>query len=149
MWATHHRFRARPAEVREDAVHPADVSAEPGSLFQAMTVAISAADPELRFVQVHGYAASTAPGVDVIASTGDQARPPSAVAERLDPLFGRVRVFGLDTAELGGTLNVQGRLLARWPGRFLHLELSPRSRERLLEDAALRGQLIQALEGAW
>lgn len=149
MWATHHRFRARPGELREDPVHPADVSAEPGSLFQAMTLAIASADLDLRVVQVHGYAAASARGLDAVVSSGDRRAPPLAVGERLDAVLERVGVYGLDTAELGGTRNVQGRLLARWPGRFLHLELAPSTRVRLADDAVARATITSALEGPW
>lgn len=149
MWATHHRFRARPGEVRQDAVHPADVSAEPGSLFQAMTLALALGDPDLRFVQIHGYAASTVPGIEAVVSSGEATRPPARVGARIAEVVGEVAVYGEDTRDLGGTRNVQGHLLARWPGRFLHLELSPGARDRLEASDEVRQALARALEGAW
>jgi hypothetical protein len=149
MWATHHRFRATAGEVREDPVHPADVAAEPGSLFQAMTVAVAVADPDLRFVQVHGYAAASAPGLEAIVSTGDAGRPPNRLEAPLEGLLGEVGIYGDGTLELGGTRNVQGRMLARWPGRFLHLELSPAARDRLRSDVALRSSVTRVLEAGW
>lgn len=149
MWATHHRHRATDDELREDRVHPADVAAEPGSLFQAMTVAVAVGDLDLRIVQVHGFAQRSAPDTDAIVSGGQTLAEPQAVGERLRALFGRVAVYGDDTRELGGVRNAQGRLLARWPGRFLHLELSPVVRERMSEDAVMRGLVVDALEGPW
>lgn len=149
LWATHHRHRATGDELREDRVHPADVAAEPGSLFQAMTVALAVGDLDLRFVQVHGFAQGSAPDIDAIVSGGQTLAEPRTVGERLDALFGRVAVHGEDTRELGGVRNAQGRLLARWPGRFLHLELSPVVRERMEEDAVMRGLVVDALEGPW
>lgn len=148
MWATYHRFRAIDGEVRVDSVHPADVSAEPGSLFQAMTAGLAAGDQKLRFVQVHGFARATARRWRAVVSSGDARRPVSTVAERLRPVLGDVGVYGVDDLPLGATLNAQGRLLP--PGRFLHLELNPDVRAKLRNVRKYRAALSDAiLAGPW
>ncbi|MFK7928776.1 MAG: hypothetical protein AB8H79_11355 [Myxococcota bacterium] len=148
MWSTYHRFRAEDEEVRQDSVHPADVSAEPGSLFQAMTVGLASGDRELRFVQVHGFARVTAKKWDAIVSSGDSRRPPLAVGGRLESVLGVVGVYGADDLPLGATLNAQGRILPS--GRFLHLELNPTVRAKLRNVRKYRKALSDAImAGPW
>lgn len=147
MWNTVHRYRSTPAEAREDAVHPADVTREHGSLFHAATVGLAVGDPGLRFVQVHGFDRDSVPH-DAIVSTGRADAPPTALATALGVL-GSVGAYGADAEALGGTVNVQGKMLAAFPGhRFLHLELDRDLRRRLAEDADLRKRLVDGLRGA-
>lgn len=148
MWATYHRFRAEDDEVRLDSVHPADVSAEPGSLFQAMTAGLAAGDRQLRFVQVHGFAQKTARKWRAVVSSGDTREPLEQVGARLSSVLGSVGVYGVDDLPLGATLNAQGRLLP--PGRFLHLELNPEVRAKLRNVRKFRAALSDAiLAGPW
>ncbi len=145
MWSTVHRYRATPGERPEDPVHPADVTREHGSLFQAATVALAAGRPELRFVQLHGFYASTMPW-DAVISHGDREDRPAGLAEALEPVLGRVALYGRDVDDLGGTINVQGRILAAWPvPRFVHLELDPEHREALEDDPTMRADLARVL----
>lgn len=147
MWSTIHRYRALPGEDRADPVHPADVTREAGSLFQAATVGAAVGDPSLRFVQIHGFAAD-ARELDVILSSGDPMRPPALDPALLIPRFGRVGVYAVDTETLGATRNVQGRALRTvGPGRFLHVELALPVRDVLTADAEARRTLAEALLG--
>lgn len=150
MWNTVHRYEAVPGESRSDPVHPADVTREFGSLFQTATVGLAAGDPTIRFAQVHGFARGTATW-EVIVSTGDPDAPPAAIASALDPLLGEAAAYGEDVEALGGTTNVQGQMLRELPGRrFLHVELSPDARERLITDAAARAAFARIIaDGAW
>lgn len=148
QWATHHRFRALQGELREDSVHPADVADEPGSLFQAATLGLYAGDPQLRFVQLHGFAQESAPGWSAVVSSGDSRFPLEAVGARLDRLIGTIAVFGRVDLPLGGQQNAQGRALP--VGSFLHLELSPSARKRLIQDEEARRRVSRAIgDGPW
>jgi len=148
QWSTHHRFRALDEESREDDIHPADVADEPGSLFQAATVGLLAGDPDLRFIQVHGYARSSAPGFEGVVSSGDARFPLRDVTVRLTDHLGPVAAFGDVHLPLGGQQNAQARVLPT--GTFLHLELSPAARERLSKDKRLRRRVARAIgDGPW
>ncbi len=148
MWNTVHRYRSTPRELKTDPVHPADVTREHGSLFQAATVGFVVADPRLRVVQVHGFAAGTAPHAAIL-STGDPDAPPTALSAALAPVFGDVAAFGEDVERLGGTTNVQGQMLRKWPeARFLHVELSPDARALMLRDADLRARFARTVADA-
>jgi hypothetical protein len=143
MWNTTHRYRAIEGERPEDPVHPADVATQPASLFQAWSVAAAAVRP-VRFVQLHGF--GRGPG-DAVLSSGDAARPPTALAPTVAAEVGAVSVYGVDAAVLGGTENVLGRAL---PGRFLHLELGADARARLAAAPDRLAALLRALgEAAW
>lgn len=145
MWNTVHRYKSSPKERRADPIHPADVTREYGSLFQAATVGMAGGDPSLRFVQVHGFARETA-SWEVIVSTGSDRDPPTGLAAALDPLLGGAAAFGEDTDTLEGGENVQGHLLNETGSiRFIHVELSPEARRRLERDADLRARFVQAV----
>ncbi|MCO4769150.1 MAG: hypothetical protein KDA24_03915 [Deltaproteobacteria bacterium] len=149
FWNTVHRHRSWAGEDPNDDVHPADVTREYGSTFHAVTVAVAAADPALRFVQVHGFDA-TERGMNIILSTGQREEPPLALARSLSKDYAPVGAFGEDTDILGATGNVQGKALSRTPGRFLHLELALDLRESLAEDPARRSNFLSLLEaGGW
>src|SRR5690606_19084745 len=123
-----------PGERPEDPVHPADVCHQPGSLFQTVTLALTATRAELRVVQVHGYGGEPT-HVDLVVSTGRPDRPPRGLREIVATTLGvhptRVGVFPDDVDVLGGTTNAAARQLAARAPRFLHLELSRDLREVL------------------
>ncbi len=146
MWSTVHRYRAEPDEHPADEVHPADVTRQPASLFQSTSLAIASVRRELRFIQVHGFAASER-DPDVIVSTARRARPAGPAADVLATHLParRVATWAVDTNLLGATDNVLLRALSgsREP-RVLHLELSREVRRQWAADPA---GLTQALEG--
>lgn len=146
---TSHRYRATADEHPNDALHPADVTRQPASLFQAITLAWAAQDPEVRVLQVHGFAPTTLQA-DVVLSSGRADRPPRALQALTATTLGlppdRVRVFGHDTDVLGGTRNAAGQHLASTPQvRFLHLELSRPLRDALQASPDAVVQLFDAL----
>lgn len=153
---TAQRFRGRPGERRSDRDHPADVAHAKDSFFQAATRGFLEAEPRARIIQLHGFAAETvaaaagggasAPDVIVSAggpSTADVRSVTSALSAAL-PF--PVRTYPDEIDILGGTTNVQRRLVARSRGaRFLHLETSAKLRDQLLQDPALRERFAAAV----
>ncbi|MCA9542388.1 MAG: hypothetical protein KC620_26005, partial [Myxococcales bacterium] len=130
---------------------PADVCHRPEHLFNAATWLAARALSPVQVVQLHGFDAESVPeGVMAILSEG-RPQPASAAlseqAARLKGAFsGDVRRFPDDITVLGGTTNVQGRLLAGLPGvRFVHVEMSVALRARLRKTAAARNALAEAL----
>jgi hypothetical protein len=154
MWSTVHRYQALPGERPEDPVHPADVTRQTTSAFHTATLALAAAIPELRVLQLHGFGG--APGAfDAVVSSGRADLPPRFARAPLAGVLGvpaaRIGLYGDDAHELGATGNVQGHVLSTLtPPRFLHVELSRPLRDRLRGDPALAGRLVRTLgAGAW
>jgi hypothetical protein len=144
-----HRYKA--AEADEQGEHPADVAHARDSLFQAATEGALAAVPGATVVQLHGFGPRES-GAEVVVSSG-VSRPnqalPTRARELLSPLVrGRVDRFPDESRELGATTNVQGELVRRSGGRFLHVEMSAAFRKTLLADPELRGRFLDALARA-
>lgn len=149
MWNTVHRYRATPDERPEDRVHPADVCHQATSTFQTATLAWALAEPEVRFVQLHGFDARRNDAAAVL-STGRPDRPPKALREPLAVALALaptdVEVYGVDASDLGGTRNVQALALASSAApRFLHVELARGLRERLAKDADLAVAVVRTI----
>lgn len=135
------------ATVRRDSGPDADPAHTPTGWLQAATDGLADALDDPLFVQLHGFAASTA-DADAVVSSG-RARPPresiGAVAEQVGIGLGATDVrTGYDIPALAARRNAQGRLLAG-RARFLHVELSARMREGLKEDASRRAALADTL----
>lgn len=150
-----HRYRQASGERRRRADNPADVCHNPAPLFQHATMAMVDAGAVV-VVQIHGFAATAtrfgpgpAPGIVVSAGRRDSSSAVStAVARALSGVFGAaaVRRYPEEIRVLGGTTNVQARALRRRAGAaFVHLELSPSMRRRLLADARDRAAFARAL----
>jgi hypothetical protein len=58
---------------------------------------------------------------------------------------GKVERFPDESSELGATTNVQGALVRKSGGRFLHVEMSSDLRKKLLADGELRARYLEAL----
>lgn len=139
----HALFRAIPDAAlliagthRRAGNRAADVAHRTDSLFHAYAQALAV--PE---IQVHGFAETTAPGVDAVVSAGAGARGGlhTAAAAALTKLG--LRVY--DHRQLAGRANVQGIAAAEHGRPFVHLELAAVARnERQLE-------VVTALAGAW
>lgn len=125
-------FRATPGAVlaiagahRRADGNRADVAHDPDSLFQVMATYLSGRG--LAQVQLHGFDNESAPGYDIVLSTGTTRT--SAAAIRAGEGF---RAAGVATclawarvcAGLEGTTNVQGKVAANDGTVFLHVELS-------------------------
>ncbi len=135
---TAHRYRSHPDEKREDTEHPADVAHNPEHLYQLVTDLLARHLPSLRIVQLHGFDEGKHPereGVVAVVSSSSPKPSPWArkVANRLVKLHGDgVRLYPEQTQLLGGTRNVQARLLQAYPRAcFLHLEMSAALRRTL------------------
>lgn len=154
-----HRYQQPSGARAKQTRNPADVCHEPTHLFQDVTVALADGGPGA-FVQIHGFAVpgdGTARGSqrtsypDIIVSAGRRRGSTihsAAVADAWAQLFGAraVRRYPEEIAVLGGTTNVQARLLAtRADAAFVHAELSSSMRARLLADADERAAWARAL----
>lgn len=143
---TVHRYRG--AAAGPDGKHPSDVAHAADSMFQALTEAAVDALPKLVVVQLHGFAEREIPARAVV-SAGTR-RPGAGVVARgaraLEDVVGpRVLRFPEDTGELGATTNVQGAIVRRAGGLFLHVEMAEGLRRDLLRDASLRGRALDAI----
>lgn len=131
---------------------PADVAHRTDSWFHALTLGILDGLEHPVLVQLHGFGRQTVrdPEVDVVASCGATDHPEvlSAFADTLAsdlPGLGVAR-YPDDISLLGGTTNVQGRaLIGRADAVFLHLELSPEARKRVLDSEGNLEVLAAAL----
>lgn len=160
-----HRYQQASGGRSKQARNPADVCHEPTHLFQDVTAAL--ADRPSAFVQIHGFASpgdGTSRGQrridhpEIIVSAGDprgSTIPSTAVADAWTRLFGApaVRRYPEEIDDLGGTTNVQARLLrTRAEAAFVHVELSSTMRARLLasdeERTAWARALLQALHAS-
>ncbi|WP_375761285.1 hypothetical protein [Corallococcus exercitus] len=146
MTATAHRYKGVPGETPEDPEHPADVAHNPDHLFQAVTDLAARQLRAPRVVQLHGFGESKVQKgrTELLAAVvSDGTRKPGAwarkVAAQLEkPLGPGVKLFPDEVKVLGGTQNAQGRLLQAYPlARFLHLEMSSRTRKALASPARL------------
>ena len=117
-----------------------DVAHDAASFFNAATQGL-AQGADWPVLQLHGFAADTAPaGTLAIVSDGtstpDLARMGAVRTALRTRLEGSVLLFGVDATVLGATTNVQGAAVRSAGRTFMHLELSPPTRKRLLKDPA-------------
>ncbi|MGW2563604.1 hypothetical protein ACWCXB_31145 [Streptomyces sp. NPDC001514] len=141
------------AHRRAGRADVADVAHRTDSVFDA--VCDELAERGLPGVQLHGFADDSAPGYDVIASTGDDepARPEGrALAEALAEAL---REGGFDVCRawarscpLEGRSNVQGRKAAEEGVPFLHIEFSNAVRTSR-EQAVRAAEAVTAVTAAW
>lgn len=123
-----------------------DVAHADRSVFLSATQGILDAR-EWPVVQLHGFARASLPRS--VAAVVSEGRSRTAAGARLQEALhvgsGRALLYPRDTLELGGTTNVEGAHARNVGVRFLHLEMSPETRE------ALRGAplpLVSALREA-
>ncbi len=134
---------------------PTDVAHRADSAFHALTEGLLDALDRPLLVQLHGFGRATVPdaAVDVVASCGAADRPAARDAfvssfSAGEPDLGVAR-YPDDISVLGGTTNVQGRLLLGRPeAAFVHLELSPEARKALLDEPSRQDGLRDALVAA-
>ena len=149
-WNSKHRYH--PAVAKGTS---SDLAHMENSPFTAQGRAIAKLYPEAVLVQLHGFDKAgkqrkrSAVSADLIVSSGS--RRPSLRATRLaeclaNGSFGVVRLYPRDVQVLGGTSNVTGTALAAMGfGGFIHIEMAIEIRQRLLENAALLGQMVTCL----
>ncbi len=143
---TVHRYKGAPKGT--DGNHPSDMAHAAASMFQSATEAAVEVVPRLSVVQLHGFADRKL-GARAVVSTGEKKRGAPAVARvasALEAVVGpRILKYPDDTSELGATTNVQGAIVRRASGQFLHIEMEDGLRRLLLRDPALRGRWMSAL----
>jgi len=162
-WAQSGAFRAiawntAPRRIKSGSgIQDADLAHRWDGYFVPFTEAFASAIPQGRLVQLHGFATdkrktAEAAGADIIVSAGSHW--PSSQAHQVSrclqsDLPANVRLFPRDVSELGGTRNLQGRLL-RGMGHngFVHLELSDGMRDTLRGEAGLSEHVCACLPGA-
>jgi len=143
---TAHRYKA--AEMDDEGNFPADVAHSTESFFQAATEGLLLGRPRVTVLSLHGFSPRES-GAGVVLSSGANA-PAGALVTRLAPRLaaavpGSVLRFPDESAELGGTTNVQGRIVRAAGGAFLHVEMSAGLRKALLADGKLRATVLGVL----
>jgi len=150
---TVHRYLKRPPPAASVAANEndgslADVAHLRGSFFQTATEAATRSVPSLFVVQLHGFS-DRVDGTNVVLSAGTKRLSndrTSVVAHAIEQLAGgKVRRFPEDIADLGATTNVQGHVVRRAGGFFLHVEMSQTLRHGLLADKGRRQSFIDTL----
>jgi hypothetical protein len=144
---TSHRYKS--ATKTADGRSPADVAHGDSTLFQAATRGLLASVPACSVVQLHGFAEREVAFAAVV-SAGERRSPvpPHVLSAKseLTKLLGKaVAAYPDDTTELGATTNVQGALVRRGGGMFLHVEMSGPTRTRLGLEEALASEVLAAL----
>jgi hypothetical protein len=135
MWSTAHRHDGAHGARKDDVIHPADPTRQPTSPFHTTTLVAAASDPDLRVLQLHGFASDDVPG-DLVLASGRTDRPPAQLtAAAIGLPDARLLVHGVHTYVLGATDNALGAVLTtRHTTRFLHAELSRPLRDALLAE---------------
>ena len=162
--STVQRYRGRsPDGPRDGSGRPAasetDVCHNPRHLFLVVSDAAAHTLGRAVFVQIHGFADSSvslgpdALPVRAVVSAGERrgsTDTSAAVAWALvDALGPGVLRFPEDVRRLGGTRNVIGRQLRRYPAvDFVHLELAFSVRRQLRDDGLLLADVGRALLAA-
>lgn len=143
---TVHRYKAAPQT--SDGKHPSDMAHAPATTFQSATEAAVEVVPKVSVVQLHGFADRKL-GARAVVSTGEKrggSQVVARVAKALEGIVGpRILKYPEDTNELGATTNVQGAIVRRAGGQFLHIEMDDGLRRDLLHDATLRAKALDAL----
>lgn len=138
--------------ARRDTAPEADLARGEDNGFVRIAQVLSERRRDVRTVQLHGFSADTARRLslpdDAIVVGGAAAGDPdlAAVARCLREAGFAAQDANERTRSLAGRGNPVGRALRRGPpARFVHLELGPALRERLLADARVREALTQCL----
>jgi len=146
------------AHRRSPCAGTADVARLETHYFTSFTRAFARVHPEGRAIQIHGFnpdRRGSEEGRRASAIVSDGTRDPqgaaTAIASCLKQSFAadRIALFPADVDELGALSNAQGKMLrkAGFNG-FVHMELSPQFRRRLLDDAETRDSFAACLEAA-
>lgn len=138
--------------ARRDTAPEADLARGEDNSFVRIAQVLAERRRDVRTVQLHGFSANTARQLsvpdDAIVVGGAAAGDPdlAAVARCLREAGFAAQGADDRTRSLAGRGNPVGRALRRGPpARFVHLELGPAVRERLLADARARQALTQCL----
>ena len=138
------------AEEAQSLASPSDVAHTKVSFFSSAHSALSAVDPELVALQIHGFRDDRVGGAQVVVSASDtrgNARAVTSALRAVLPPTG-VLLFPDDVRDLGATKNAQAALSRASHSAFIHVELSATLRAKLREDPALAGRVLEALGAA-
>jgi hypothetical protein len=126
---------------------PADVAHAADHAFQAATEAIVRELDQVVVIQLHGFAERPTRPEIILSSGADEAGALlPGLATELSTIFERVLRYPEECDKLGGTSNVQGRMLALYPrAHFVHVELSAHTRARLGATPALLARFALAV----
>lgn len=147
-------FLARPCRAYAASTitrHRADMAHLEQTYFQAFTLAFAEVCPTGLVVQLHGFDPQQHKSVkgDIVASAGTNQPMPwlKKLVEQLAKATSlTVRAYPENTRQLGGTTNAQAKALRSNPHcRFLHIEMTPQLRERLLKDEQLQRAFVNTL----
>jgi len=150
-----HRFQQDGGVRERREFNAADVAHNAEHPFQTATGAVLDAGPVV-VIQLHGFGDDDEqperPEVEAIVSAGradGSTAESSAIAATVTEVLGaRTARYPEDGTTLGGTTNVQGRLIATTTtGRFVHVEMALDLRRRAL-DAALAARWARAIATA-
>ncbi len=141
--------------VRRDIAPGADQAHSPAGPFVAMATALVKAalvkqKETMRVVQLHGFSSETAERLALSAETivvgGGSSEHNAKLAACLREQGIPAQATGPGTRELAGRGNAVGAALqSLGKGRFVHLELGPGQRERMLRDPEARRKLSKCL----
>jgi hypothetical protein len=143
---TVHRYRSlagkEPSEAAaaEDTAPAAssDVAHAERSFFLSAHVAFVQTFPNGITIQLHGFRDDQATGIDAILSAANTSASVMPMAERLRQSLGlKIALYPKDVRKLGGTKNVQAQQSRRRQHPFVHIEMSKKLRQRLVEDRSL------------
>ncbi len=140
---------------KNDVSVNADMGKHTNSYFAAFTEALGAEREHIVTIQLHGFSGLnrttvTAANADVIISPG--MKKANSVTDAYhtclhDRLGKNVLLFPRDVNELGGTLNISGKILRKYGWHeFVHLELSKGLRTELKKHRKSRAHLIDCLQ---
>lgn len=139
------------AMARDGATLDTDLAHVPGTYFSALARAYALFAPDGRVLELHGFSRSARSGdaartADFIVSPGHRGASVAATgfADCLAGVgLGRVLRYPAEVDELGGTTNVNARLLhAQGFDGFIHLEIAPEPRRRLARERAAREAML-------
>lgn len=156
---TKHRYAKENGSKKKEAHNPSDVCHNEEHDFSRVTRKVMDMMDSHSIVQLHGFGTHKGSRGDalVIVSSGSATAASQSSIElvaRLQAHFGtRVLLFPRDTSKLGATTNVQGKISREYAARdgirsesgFLHIEMSPGMRNRLIAEPADRRKFLDAL----
>ncbi|HIP38108.1 MAG TPA: hypothetical protein EYG88_01750 [Desulfocapsa sulfexigens] len=135
-----------------------DMADLPNTCFTALTRAFARVQPKGHLVQLHGFAkakrkSGTARDSDLILSNGTESPPEGLLA------FGdclkinlpvMVRLYPLETKDLGSTENISARILnALGHDGFVQMEMSLGLRERQRSSVGFRKAVLDCMNSTW
>lgn len=139
------------AEEASSSRSPQDVAHQTASFFSAAHRALTAVEPRLLALQLHGFRDERAPGIAIVVSSSDTRADARGAARALREVLppDAVQVYPDDIRDLGGMKNAQAQESRATDSAFLHVEMSASLRGRLKDDRELTARVMRALAAAY